>query len=320
MIKAAKFVDCAQVLEDVQHPEKYYRHISKGAWPFSTRDHGWPIADCTSEGLKAALLLKKHCKFTDPLADQRIFDAVNVILSLQNKDGGWATYELKRGPDWVELLNPAEVFYGIMVDYSYVECTSACIQALKMFKRFFPHHRTDEVNTAMKRGLEFVLNIQRTDGSWLGSWGVCFTYAIWFGVEALSDMDHEYKTSDPLQRACKFLLERQNKDGGWGETFQSCVKKEWCQNDKSQVVNTAWAILSLLKADYHHIDSKPIDRAVEFLMKSQERNGDWTQEDIKGVFNANCAISYSGYKNIFPIWALGRYNNKLGKKWNKSLL
>ncbi len=39
--------------------QRYYRHISKGAWPFSTRDHGWPISDCTSEGLKAALLLAK---------------------------------------------------------------------------------------------------------------------------------------------------------------------------------------------------------------------------------------------------------------------
>jgi cycloartenol synthase len=35
----------------------WYRHISKGAWPFSSGDHGWPISDCSSEGLKAALIL-----------------------------------------------------------------------------------------------------------------------------------------------------------------------------------------------------------------------------------------------------------------------
>ena len=47
-----------QVIEEAQAPlEEYYRHISKGAWPFSTRDHGWPISDCSSEGLKAALAL-----------------------------------------------------------------------------------------------------------------------------------------------------------------------------------------------------------------------------------------------------------------------
>lgn len=33
----------------------WYRHISKGAWPFSSGDHGWPISDCSSEGLKVCI-------------------------------------------------------------------------------------------------------------------------------------------------------------------------------------------------------------------------------------------------------------------------
>ena len=50
----------AQVVEEAQQPlSEYYRHLSKGAWPFSTRDHGWPISDCSSEGLKAALILSQ---------------------------------------------------------------------------------------------------------------------------------------------------------------------------------------------------------------------------------------------------------------------
>lgn len=48
-----------QVLEDVPDRDKYYRHISYGAWPFSTRDHGWPISDCTAEGVKATLALQQ---------------------------------------------------------------------------------------------------------------------------------------------------------------------------------------------------------------------------------------------------------------------
>lgn len=28
-----------------------------GGWPFSTAAHGWPIADCTAEGLKGVLAL-----------------------------------------------------------------------------------------------------------------------------------------------------------------------------------------------------------------------------------------------------------------------
>jgi hypothetical protein len=82
---AYNYIDITQVPEDVPQLKKYYRRIaytcpvtfancavfrcnffplspnaldgadiSKGAWPFSTRDHGWPIADCTGEGLTAA--------------------------------------------------------------------------------------------------------------------------------------------------------------------------------------------------------------------------------------------------------------------------
>lgn len=45
-------------------------------------------------------------------------------------------------------------------------------------------------------------------------------------------------------------------------------------------------------------------------MGRQQDNGNWLQESVSGVFNANCAISYSGYKNIFSIWALGRFAAK----------
>ena len=39
---------------------------------------------------------------------------------------------------------------------------------------------------ALQLGRDYVLSIQRPDGSWYGSWGVCFTYGTWFGVEALA--------------------------------------------------------------------------------------------------------------------------------------
>jgi len=305
--KGHDYLDIAQVREDMPNNQRFYRHISKGAWPFSTRDHGWPISDCTAEGLKSALLLKQF-DFITPLAEERYFDAVNVILSLQNSDGGWATYENKRGPNWLEWLNPSEVFYGIIVDYSYVECSSACVQALCIFRRHYPFHRSGEVHEAIARGVQFIKNVQRTDGSWKGSWGVCFTYGTWFGVEGLIAAG-EPLHSPHIKRACQFLVSKQRADGGWGEDFASCVEHRWCENDTSQTVNTAWAVLTLLKAGW---DKQIIDKGIQNLITKQLPNGDWTQESISGVFNANCAISYSAYKNLFPIWALGRYANTFG--------
>ncbi|XP_058088607.1 lupeol synthase 1-like [Magnolia sinica] len=75
-----------KVLEDCPGDLSFwYCHISKGAWPFSTRDHGWPISDCTAEGLKASLLLSQIPSKTvgEPIDANRLYDAVNVILSLQ---------------------------------------------------------------------------------------------------------------------------------------------------------------------------------------------------------------------------------------------
>merc|ERR1711898_75917 len=101
------------------------------------------------------------------ISDERLCDAVDVILALQNADGGWATYENNRGYRWYEMLNPSEVFGDIMIDYSYVECTSACITGLKTF--------AEEVPNVIQAGRKFIKSIQRKDGSWYGSWGNCFT-------------------------------------------------------------------------------------------------------------------------------------------------
>lgn len=44
------------------------------------------------------------------VSQQRMRDAVDCMLTLQNPNGGFASYEKIRGPKWLELLNPAEVF------------------------------------------------------------------------------------------------------------------------------------------------------------------------------------------------------------------
>lgn len=82
--------------ESVSNRDYFYRHVSKGGWPFSTSAHGWPISDCTGEGLKATFALMKCDTISQgiengslaPMDWDRIKDAINVILTLQNEDGG----------------------------------------------------------------------------------------------------------------------------------------------------------------------------------------------------------------------------------------
>jgi len=336
LARAYGYLDSSQVKENVPELERFYRHVSDGAWPFSTQDHGWPIADCSADGLKAVLcadevLLPENR--VNPISDGRLAKCVDLILSFQNTSrnrkqssyspgpqhwpwlgearGGWATYENTRGSAMLEFVNPSECFGGIIVDYSYVELTSAAMTALLEFRKRFPEYRQREVTLAIQEGRQYVLDIQRPDGSWYGSWGVCFTYGAWFGIKSLVSCGDSLDTSAALRKAVSFLLGKQHADGGWGESYLSCHDKAYTQAHESQVVNTAWAVLALIHAGQHKVDVAPVEKAVAFLVRSQESSGDWPQQLISGVFNNSCMITYANYRLIFPIWALGCYRTEV---------
>lgn len=310
--RAFHYVDITQIRVNVRDKERFYRHQSKGAWPFSTNDHGWPIADCTGEGLKAALVLQGADWIPKEaiISVDRLEDACEMILSYQNHDGGWATYELSRGPEWLELLNPSETFGDIMIDYSHVECSSSSLTGLIAFRNRFPDHRRAEVDASVAAGISYIKSVQKDDGSWYGNWGVCFLYAIWFAVEALVGSGETLDSSPCLSRACEFVLSKQREDGSWGENYKSCQDKVYTQSDEGQVVSTAWALLILAICKWK--DPVPIQRGTDFLLELQEPSGDWPQQLICGVFNRNCMISYSQFRNIFPIWALGECRSRYG--------
>ena len=228
----------------------------------------------------------------------------------------WATYENTRGGAWYELLNPSEVFGDIMIDYSYVECSSASLCCLSDFQEQFPDHRPDEIRRAIRKGCRFIESIQRDDGSWYGSWACCFTYGTWFGVEALVHAGKvDPRKSKAVQKAVAFLLSHQNENGGWGEDFTSCYDKDYAVNGAekygeggSSVVNTAWAMLALVEARCE--DMPAMQKGADFLIRMQDSDtGDWAQEGIAGVFNRACGITYTQYRSVFPLWALGRWAN-----------
>jgi lanosterol synthase len=300
--RAARFIETNQVLDNTREYKRYFRHPSRGGWPFSTRDHGWPISDCTAEGLKASLLLE--AAGLNQVPAERLEHAVDLLLSLQNGDGGWATYELRRGPKWLELLNPSDVFARIMVDYPYVECTSACIQALAAYlcaRPVLDVRKRRTITRAIDRGCQFLIRDQRSDGSWEGSWGVCFTYGTWFGVWGL--VAAGVAPNHPaLRAAARFLRERQRSDGGWSETLESCRRRSYTEGSRSHAVMTSWALLALAAAGEANSDA--VRRGVQWLRSQQGPDGRWPAEPIAGVFNRTCGIHYHAYLFLFPIWAL----------------
>jgi squalene/oxidosqualene cyclase-like protein len=53
--KVYDYLERTQIRTDEDRREYFFRQVSKGGWPFSTAAHGWPISDCTAEGLKVSV-------------------------------------------------------------------------------------------------------------------------------------------------------------------------------------------------------------------------------------------------------------------------
>jgi lanosterol synthase len=220
LLKALEFLDDQQIREDCAESARCYRHRRKGAWAFSTREQGYTVSDCTSEGLRSVLLLQRTPGFPQRVSDARLADAVDTLLTMQNASGGFASYEPRRGSEQLELLNAAEVFGRIMVEYDYPECTTAVITVLALFAEHYPDYRRAEVSKAIEGGLRYIRRAQRPDGSWFGSWGICFTYAGMFALQSLASVGETYENSENVRRGCQFLLSKQMADGGWGESYK----------------------------------------------------------------------------------------------------
>ena len=214
------------------------------------------------------------------------------------------------------------VFGDIMIDYSYVECSMASLTALSDFHQAYPNWRSAEIKRSLGRGRDFIKRIQRKDGSWYGSWACCFCYGTWFGVEGLVSCG-EGTDSASVTKACEFLLSKQARNGGWGEDFRSCYNKRYSEGNMEKygdscgscVVCTSWALLALIKGGMG--DRDEVRRGCDYLVSRQLPNGDWPQEGISGVFNRTCGITYTAYRNVFPLWALGRYNQYQGRLKHK---
>ena len=129
----------------------------------------------------------------------------------------------------MELLNAAEVFGRIMIEYDYPECTTACVTALSLFNKHWPEYRSKEIKVFINRATNWIRGNQRIDGSWYGSWGICFTYATMFALESMASVGETYTNSQISRRGCDFLVSKQREDGGWSESYKVSFASSRCK-------------------------------------------------------------------------------------------
>ncbi|XP_020408406.1 achilleol B synthase isoform X3 [Zea mays] len=295
--KAHEFIKSLQIPENQPDHENYYRHRSKGSWAHSTLDNGWSVSDSTAEAIQALLLLSKFSSnlVGDPIKEERLFDAVDCLLSFM-------------------VLNPSETFLNIVVDHPSVECTSSAIQALVMFREMYPRYRDQEIKKCIKGASKFIESKQQKDGTWFGTWGVCYTYGTLFAVQGLVVAGRTYENSSSIRKACRFLLSKQLITGGWGETYPSngtAIYQVYAEASSPHVVNTAWAMLALIYAGQVQRDPTPLYGAAKELINMQQESGEFPQQEHIGSFNCSFYFNYGNYRNLFPIWALGEFRRRI---------
>lgn len=317
ILRGYHFLRRSQFTEECE--EGSFRDLRKGAWPFSTKTQGYTVSDCTAEALKAIIMVENNdylgSQISDKIKRENLHDAVERILAIQNTGsfefGSFSAYETIRSTPLLEKLSPAEVFNQIMVEYPYVECTDSSVLGLTYFSKYYPDYKPQEILDAIDNAIEYIEKAQNPhDGSWYGSWGVCYTYAAMFAIEALETVGKTYHTSEFVKKGLDFLVAKQEDDGGWSESMKSCETHTYVPSGQSLLVQTSWAAIALILGDFP--DRAPIDKAIKLIMERQSLAGEWKFEDVEGVFNHSCAIEYPTYKFLFPIKALGLYAKKYG--------
>lgn len=98
----------------------------------------------------------------------------------------------------------------------------------------------------------------------------------------------------------------QNPDGGWGETVGSYDDPHLRGQGASTPSQTAWAVLGLLAAGDTRSDA--VERGVEYLIKTQKRDGSWDDDWYTGTgFPRVFYLKYHMYAEYFPLLALATY-------------
>jgi squalene-hopene/tetraprenyl-beta-curcumene cyclase len=166
-----------------------------------------------------------------------ISKAESYLLAIQNEDGGFPTYV---------RANPSEI-----------TMTAGALNALAP--------RSAEYTKVFERGLRYITNQQKFDGSFEKSWSLSEAHAIFRSMLAMRNCNvvrspqllESIRTAEA--KALNYLSISQNSDGGWGHKL----------GDTSDVISTSYTLIALSRFG----DTETLRRGADYLIVQQDEEG-----------------------------------------------
>ncbi|SHF39588.1 sporulene cyclase [Seinonella peptonophila] len=206
-----------------------------------------------------------------PAEHPTIKKGIQYLLKRQQvKKGDWSIHNPYSQPGgWgfsdINTINPD------------IDDTSACLRALTPST-----YRVQSIYSAWKRGVQWLLFMQNPDGGWPAFEKQ--TDPIWFRVspklrhvladpsnsdltgrtlEFLGNFTDQRGLSKPIEHACRWLFQHQQKDGSWYGRWGICY------------IYGTWAALTGLSAVGYDHTHPQVKKAVAWLSHIQNPDGGW---------------------------------------------
>ena len=271
-------------------------NVECGGWAFEFENDIYPDIDDTSVIVVA--LLEAGGRLSgfelETEVQQTVDRALRWLLAMQSSNGGWAAFDKDNIHQIAYRLPFAD--FGALLDPPSEDVTAHVVEMLARLG----YAPTDP---PLARGLAYLRQTQRPDGSWFGRWGVNYIYGTWCVIAALAELrDAGAPVHDLIDAGAAWLLGKQNPDGGWGETCYSYEDDSFAGVGVSTASQTAWAVISLQLAG---LGQHPAcTRGLGFLRERQV-GGTWEEPEFTGTgFPRDFYINYHLYRHVFPTMAL----------------
>jgi squalene-hopene/tetraprenyl-beta-curcumene cyclase len=269
------------------------RKAAPAGWYFEFNNEFYPDVDDSAQVLLALSRVKTTNESYQTKSVQR---AIEWILSMQCKNGGWASFDKDNDRMVFQQIPFAD--HNAMLDPATVDITGRVLDCLAAYG----YSMKDQ---PVRRAVEFLKREQEPDGSWFGRWGVNYIYGTMLVLRGLEAVGVDYH--EPcVQQAAEWLRMMQNPDGGWGELCGSYDDPNTKGVGPSTASQTAWAVMGLLAASDTRSDS--LQQGVAYLLKTQRKDGSWDEQLYTGTgFPRVFYLEYTMYRQYFPLLALTFY-------------